>query len=130
MATFSKKSLDKLSTCHPDLQKLFQEVVKHYDCTILCGYRSQKDQEQALKEGNSKLGWPNSPHNKSPSLAVDVVPCPIDWNNTKAFYHFAGFVRATALQMGINLVWGGDWDSDFDLIDQKFNDLPHFEIKA
>lgn len=130
MATFSKKSLDKLNSCHLDLQKLFLEVVKHYDCTILCGYRSQKDQEKALKEGNSKLGWPNSPHNKSPSLAVDVVPCPIDWNNTKAFYHFAGFVRATALQMGVNLIWGGDWDSDFDLIDQKFNDLPHFEIKA
>lgn len=129
MPTFSKSSFDKLKTTHPDLQRLFQEVVKHYDCTILCGHRSQADQEQALKEGKSKLDWPNSPHNTEPSRAVDVAPCPIDWNNIKAFYHFAGFVRGIACQLGISLTWGGDWDSDFDLNDQKFNDLPHFELK-
>jgi peptidoglycan L-alanyl-D-glutamate endopeptidase CwlK len=44
MPQFGKDSLTKLSTCHPDLQKLFNEVIKHYDCTILEGHRSDEDQ--------------------------------------------------------------------------------------
>lgn len=129
MPNFSSASLKELNSCHPDLQRLFLEVVKTYDCTVLCGYRNELDQNTAYKTGKSKLKYPDSYHNEIPSRAADVVPYPIDWNNIKAFYHFAGFVRATAIQMGIELRWGGDWDSDFDLDDQKFNDLPHFELK-
>lgn len=69
-----------------------------------------------------------SKHNSQPSKAVDVSPYPINWNNKEGFYHFAGFVRATAQQMGIKIRWGGDWNGNFDLKDQNFFDLPHFEI--
>jgi len=30
--------------------------------------------------------------------------------------------------MGIRLRWGGDWDGDTELDDNKFDDLPHFEL--
>ncbi len=33
-----------------------------------------------------------------------------------------------ASQMGTPLRWGGDWDGDTELRDQKFVDLPHFEV--
>ena len=33
-----------------------------------------------------------------------------------------------ASQMGIKIRWGGDWDRDTDLSDNRFNDLPHFEL--
>jgi peptidoglycan L-alanyl-D-glutamate endopeptidase CwlK len=129
MPNFSIASLKILKTCHDDLQRLFLEVIKTHDCTVLCGYRNEEDQNKAFKTGKSKLEYPKSAHNKNPSHAIDIVPYPIDWNNTKAFYHFAGFVRGIACQMGIQITWGGDWDSDFDLNDQSFNDLPHFELK-
>jgi hypothetical protein len=63
-----------------------------------------------------------------PSRAVDVAPYPIDWNDFKRFYHFAGIVRAVAHQRGVKIRWGGDWDSDFDFKDERFLDLPHFEL--
>lgn len=128
MAKFGKLSWDRLQTVHPDLQLLFQEVVKTYDCAILTGHRDKTAQEEAFHTGKSEKNWPDSLHNKWLSQAVDVAPWPIDWNDTKRFYHFAGFVQATAQMMGIKIRWGGDWDSDRDFKDQTFNDLVHFEL--
>jgi hypothetical protein len=31
--------------------------------------------------------------------------------------------------MGINLRWGGDWNMNFEVDDNQFDDFPHFEIK-
>ena len=45
------------------------------------------------------------------------------------WYYFGGFVLGTAEEMGIDIRWGGDWDSDRDLDDQSFDDLPHFEVR-
>lgn len=132
MPSFSKSSLDKLNTCDQQLIDLFKEVIKHYDCTVVCGVRSKEDQDEAVRTGKSKTPWPTSKHNvlkpDQKSRAVDVVPCPINWNNREAFYHFGGFVKAIAMQKGIKIRWGGDWDSDNDLKDQNFIDLPHFEL--
>jgi peptidoglycan L-alanyl-D-glutamate endopeptidase CwlK len=127
MPQFGKTSLEKLSTCHPDLQKLFKEVIKHYDCIILEGQRSDEDQLKAFNAGKSKIKS-GGKHNHSPSLAVDVVPNPLNWKDKEKFYHFIGFVKATAIQLGIKIRCGGDWDGDNDLKDQTFFDLPHFEL--
>jgi len=67
-------------------------------------------------------------HNHHPSLAVDVAPYPIDWENTNRFFYLAGLVEGIAAMMGVKVRFGGDWDSDKDFSDQKFNDLVHFEI--
>jgi hypothetical protein len=61
-------------------------------------------------------------------MAVDVAPYPIDWEDTKRFYHFAGFVQATAKQLNIPIIWGGDWNNNNNFKDQTFNDLVHFEL--
>jgi len=128
MPSFSKQSKERLATCHPDLQRLFNEVIKHYDCVVLEGHRGEAAQNAAFKAGNSKLKWPHGNHNKLPSLAVDVSPYPVDWKNSKRFYYFSGFVMGLANQMGIKIRWGGDWDSDKDLDDNGLVDLPHFEL--
>ena len=134
MPKFGKRSRENLSTCHPDLQTLFNEVVKHYDCSVLCGHRGEEDQNKAYYEGRSKLKFPQSKHNKQPSVAVDVVPWFINkpnirWNDKSKFYEFAGFVQGVASQLDIGIRWGGNWDSDDELQDQTFFDLPHFELK-
>ena len=128
MPSFSKISRDRLATCHPNLQRLFNHVVLDYDCSIICGHRDKKDQNAAFADNRSKLQWPDGNHNSVPSNAVDVAPYPVDWSNLKRFYLFAGYVIATAREMDIRLRWGGDWDGDFDLDDQGFNDLVHFEL--
>lgn len=128
MPKFGRTSRNNLSTCHPDLQRLFNEIIKYYDCSVLCGHRSKEEQDKAFHEGRSKVQWPNSKHNGMPSKAADVAPYPIDWNDTKRFYMFVGIVRGFAANMGINIRCGADWDGDMEVKDQNFHDLPHFEL--
>ena len=128
MPSFGKSSQDKLATCDPRLQKVFNEVIKHFDCTVIEGHRGEEAQNKAFAEGKSKLKYPQGKHNKTPSLAADVLPYPIDWNDTNRMRYFAGFVVGIAATMGIKLRWGGDWNQNTELKDNSFNDLPHFEL--
>lgn len=129
MPSFSEQSQEKLAGCNYDLQVLFNEVIKKFDCTIIVGHRGKNEQNEYYRTGRSKLQYPNSKHNKIPSEAVDVAPYPINWNDTKRFYYFAGYVKGIAEKMGINIRFGGDWDSDTEVTDQTFNDLVHFELR-
>jgi peptidoglycan L-alanyl-D-glutamate endopeptidase CwlK len=134
MPKFSQSSFSKLSTCHPDLQALFYEVIKSFDCTILEGYRNQEDQEKAFANGNTQLHWPHGKHNHQPSMAVDVAPYPIDFDNAKRMYWFAGYVMGIAQKlkdegkMTHAVRFGGDWDRDYHIDDEHFRDLVHFEL--
>jgi peptidoglycan L-alanyl-D-glutamate endopeptidase CwlK len=127
MAEFSKQSLAQLETCHIDLQRLFNEVIKNHDCSILCGYRGREEQERAVKAGNSKLHYPASSHNKLPALAVDVAPYPVNWKDRAGFIGFAYEVLGVAKMMGIKVRWGGAWNGTRNK-PGKFDDLPHFEL--
>ena len=129
MPRFGKRSRTNLKTVHPDLQRLFEEVVKHFDCTVICGHRGQEEQDRAYHEGFSKVKFPNGRHNANPSKAVDVCPYPVDWQDLDRFRYFAGFVLGIAKMMKIKIRWGGDWDSDGDVKDNGFDDLVHVEIK-
>ena len=128
MPSFSERSKDRLSTCEPKLQELFNAVVGQFDCTILEGHRGQERQDRLYDERRSQLRYPNGRHNKLPSQAVDVAPYPVDWQNIRRFYLFAGYVLGIAEGMGISIRWGGDWDMDTEITDQTFNDLVHFEV--
>ncbi|MGB0468557.1 MAG: hypothetical protein ACPGF7_13645 [Pontibacterium sp.] len=134
MPAFSGTSNKRLDSCHEDLQLIFRTVVSEVDCSILCGHREEAEQELAFSEGRSKVQFPGSKHNQLPSMAADVGPYPINWVFIKRWYWFGGYVKAVAdrlFDQGLishRLRWGGDWDRDNDLDDQRFNDLPHFEL--
>jgi len=145
MPTFSDRSVARLQTCAPALEVLFADVIREYDCVILCGHRGQVEQDAAFARGASKKRWPTGEHNAQPSRAVDAAPFDprapggVNWGEdlrTKKpdraalarFYHFAGFVKGRALVLGIRIRWGGDWDGDTFFDDQTFNDLVHFEL--
>tara|TARA_Y100000004_G_scaffold4519_1_gene5385 strand:- start:71 stop:469 length:399 start_codon:yes stop_codon:yes gene_type:complete len=128
MPSFGAKSKANLSECHPDLQKVFNKVIQSYDCSVIEGYRGREEQDAAFHSGKSKLQYPKSKHNRQPALAADVIPYPVDWDDTKQFYHFAGFVQGIAEEMGIQIRWGGDWNSNRLFEDQSFHDLPHYEL--
>lgn len=127
---WSKESRSRRDECHPDLQRLADEVLRHWDCAITCGHRGQAEQEKAFRTGNSRSRWPDGKHNKIPSLAIDMVPLVHGEQNwsTKVCRVFGGFVMGVAASLGISIRYGGDWDGDRDPNDQTLNDLVHFEL--
>ena len=129
MPKFGRKSRERLSTCESNLQIVFNEVIKHVDCSVLEGHREKDRQNKLYEEGKTKVKYPNGRHNRQPSSAVDVTPYPVDWEDRERQTLFAGFVIGVASQMGIKLRWGGDWDQDFQVVDNRFDDFPHFELK-
>jgi peptidoglycan L-alanyl-D-glutamate endopeptidase CwlK len=125
MPQFSKSSKSKLETCHPDLQKLFNEVIKEKDCVIICGARTLEEQQKAFKGGFSKLDGivKKSKHQidryQPLSLAVDVLPFPLKWDDKLGHIVFSDYVKFVAKKLGIKITWGGDW---------KFVDRPHYQL--
>ncbi len=143
---FSEESKKELETCHPDLQRLFNAVSLHYNCKITGGYRGKEAQDSYFEDGLSKLKFPDSKHNKQPSLAVDAGPYPISWpvdviledmtaaekeqvNRLVRWYHFCGYVKGVADTIGVKIRQGCDWNGNNVFTDQKFNDLPHTELR-
>jgi hypothetical protein len=128
MPNFSSRSQINLAQCHPNLQRVFNEVVKTFDCTIFTGERGQEQQDELFRQGKTKVKFPGSKHNQSPSLAVDAAPYPIDWHDRERASFFAGYVLGIASELDIELRWGGDWDQDWQVRDNNFDDLWHFEL--
>ncbi len=127
MASFSKTSEKRLQTCHPDIAAVCRELIKQYDFAVLCGHRTKAEQNKAFENGNSRLIYPQSAHNKTPSHAVDIAPYPIDWGNLMRFremWHRFDALASLMRERGeieSEFEWGGEWNS--------FKDYPHIEIK-
>lgn len=135
-------SLAHRGTLCPELQVVVDRAleISPFDISITEGFRDRGRQEQMVREGRSKVHWPNSMHNINPSLAVDLFPRPVGmpadeiWKNPLVFHALAGvmFAAAEAVSLrvtGYKLRWGGDWDGDWTAKDQSFHDLPHFELR-
>jgi len=140
MPRFGRTSKIKLNTCHPLLQSIASEVVIEFDCSVDYGYRNKKLQDSLVERGVSKVWYPNSKHNKIPSMGVDLIPYingRKTWDERQALF-FAGYVKAIGEAMTkawnkkyrTNFVFrlGADWDRDDNVNDQTFHDICHFEL--
>ena len=131
---FSKRSLDNMSHVHRDLRALCYKVLETdlFDFGITSGYRDSDEQNRYFDEGRSAKQFPDSMHNKKPSMAIDILLYvdgkPI-WDRTNGFYMAIGVFRGVAATMGIDIRVGADWDGDFSTTDQKFHDLFHIELR-
>ena len=132
---YSKKSLEKLNTCHPDLQKILKKAIKHYDITILEGVRTVERQEELVRTGMSKTM--KSKHLKQTdgwSHAVDCALWPIDWSDKNRFVFLQGYLKGLADSMKESgeiehtIRLGVDWDNDGDIKEHSFFDGPHIEL--
>lgn len=132
MPSFGAASKRQLATCHPRLQLVLNEAVKHFDFVVVEGHRGQVDQDKAFAKGLSKVKWPNGNHNSKPSRAADLAPYPIDWSEgEKPHLRFAmmmGVVLVCANRLGVKVRFGMDWNRNLDPRDESFLDLPHVEL--
>ena len=94
------------------------------------GLRTAERQNEIFASGASqKDGYVKISYHQT-GKAFDIV-CyssgSVTWDKIY-YYMVAGVILGTAKAMGINLVWGGNWDNDTDLKDQSFMDLGHFQL--
>lgn len=135
MPKFSDESFTKLSTCHPDLQALFFEIIKYIDCTIIEGHRTEARQEEDFAKGATKLHYPFGKHDSQPSMAVDVTPYPVNLDDNNMSLWFGGYVQGIAQKlkeegkMEHSVRWGGSWDGLGKLDTAcQLHDSVHFEL--
>jgi len=146
MYNFGKNSLEQLHTCHRDIIKICEEVIKIYDFSVLEGVRTAEKQLEYFLAGKSTLDGVNKrskhqPDESGVSRAIDVMPYKKgtnafsgDTKDAARFYYLAGLMVATAARLKSegkifhSLRWGGDWDKNDVYTDQNFDDLPHFEL--
>ena len=137
MLKWSKRSLEKLETVQPELQRVVTAALNYnvMDMMVLEGRRSRERQNQLFDEGKSRVKWPNGKHNvtyfKDLARAVDVAPYidgVLSWNKLHCCV-MAGLILAAAKTLDVDIRWGGNWDRDYEPItDQDFQDLVHFEL--
>jgi len=126
MPKFGKRSKERLKGVDAKLVNVLNELVKIMDVTIIEGLRTKERQEELVKQGASKTKFSKHIEGK----AVDVAPYPIDWEDRDRFHYMGGMIRGIAQQLNIPVRWGGDWDSDGETKDNRFDDLVHVEIKG
>ena len=135
MPKYGSESKAKLATCHPDLQKIYNEAIKYCDITILEGTRSKERQAELVRTGMSKtMNSKHIPAADGYSYAVDAALYPIDWSDRDRFVWLGGFIQGLAQIMYTEgrishlIRWGGDWDSDQNIKEHSFFDGPHCEL--
>jgi len=138
---FGKTGKVRLGTCHIDLQLIMYTAlsVSDVDFGIAEGHRIIEKQRQYFLEGKSMIDGETviGKHNFYPSLAVDIYA----WVEGKICYDKESISYIAGLIMGVSRMllkegrithkvrWGGNWDMDGTiLIDQSFDDRPHFEL--
>lgn len=158
MLKYGNRSKQNMTGLHPDLIKVLTYVLEVYgfDHTIVSGVRSDDEQIALYSKGRNSSGaiidkrkvvtyldGVNKRSNHQTKAdgfghAVDAYPYPIDLSkkhiSTVRYYVMSSYVKSAAIELYnrgtiTHLVrWGGDWDSDNVFSDQKFNDLPHYEL--
>lgn len=140
MYKFGRKSIDKLLTCHGDIQLIMNEAIKEspFDFGITHGHRTPEEQNKLYKKGRELPGEivtymdgfiKKSKHNYFPALACDIIIYKNDGNYTweceyyqKVADHilYVSEILFRDDKISNQLVWGGNW--------KRFKDLPHFQI--
>lgn len=116
----SARSLSRLEGVHPDLVRVVKRAIEltPVDFMVVEGLRTRETQAKYVKSGASKTM--NSRH--LTGHAVDLAPMigpDVRWD-WPLFHKMAPAVKQAAKELGVAMVWGGDW--------RTFKDGPHFEL--
>ena len=120
MFKLGKRSIERLQGVHPDLVRVVERAIDltPVDFTVLESLRSPERQQTLVASGASQTL--NSRH--ITGHAVDLgawVDNQVDWS-WPLYAKIANAMKAAANELGVSIVWGGDW--------RTFKDGPHFEL--
>lgn len=135
----SQRSKSNLSGVHPKLVAVIELAlqVSQVDFMVIEGVRTPERQKELYAQGRTKPGnvvtWTlNSNHfiNEKTGFghAVDLLPAPYDWKNTKPFDLMAAAMLQAAKELNTEIRWGADWDRDGHPRERGETDSPHFEL--
>jgi len=140
MYKFGKKSKERLLSCHEDLQLIMNTAIEvsNIDFAIVEGYRTLEKQMKYFIEGKSKIDGitKKGKHNYNPSLACDIcayVNRKANWDKEHLSY-LAGLIHGVSETLHkenkiIHRVrWGGNFNMNGELLEQSFDDRPHYEL--
>lgn len=110
----------KLFGVHVDLQRVVQRAAKISEVEFIVteGLRSVDRQKQLYQSGASRTMKSRHLDGHAVDLAA-VVDGEVRWD-WPLYYKLADAMKAAADEIGVPIVWGGDW--------QTFKDGPHFEL--
>lgn len=116
----SRRSLERLQKVHPDLVRVVMRAIQltEVDFGVTEGVRTIEKQREYVAKGASKTM--NSRH--LTGHAVDLVAyvgAEVRWD-WPLYHKIAAAMKSAAKELGVAIVWGGDWAS--------FPDGPHFEL--
>ena len=116
----SRRSLERLQKVHPDLVRVVMRAIQltEVDFGVTEGVRTIEKQREYVAKGASKTM--NSRH--LTGHAVDLVAyvgAEVRWD-WPLYHKIAAAMKLAAKELGVAIVWGGDWAS--------FPDGPHFEL--
>ena len=144
----SDASIEKMKGVHPKLIELMKKAISNspYDFKIVQGLRTAEYQNELYQQGRTKPGkivtkldGYNRKSNHQAKAdgyghAVDIAVCGhYDQNgnyvkcttdaemfDNKKLVEISRHVKAVAKEMGLDIVWGGDWKTLYD--------TPHYEL--
>lgn len=144
--SLSQRSLNILSTVHPDMQAVVRRAIEltTVDFGVTQGRRTQDEQDRLYGQGRTpdelervgipgsysrmdlpKVTWTRNSNHLSGN-AVDLAPyigSRLEWDNDGRlglWRPIADAMKQSATELGIKIIWGGDWKST--------PDRPHFEL--
>lgn len=144
----SDASIEKMKRVHPKLIDLMKKAISDspYDFKIVQGLRTAEYQNELYQQGRTKPGkivtkldgYNKKSNHQAKSdgygHAVDIAVCgQYDQNgnyvkyttdaemfDNKKLVEISRHVKAVAKDMGLDIVWGGDWKTLYD--------TPHYEL--
>lgn len=113
---------EKLKDGDPLLLKWFRIAKLQFpDLHVSWVHRGESDQNDFFQKGLSHDQWPNSPHNKMPSLAMDIF-CQTEQGVYDGSGEYCRKINDYLISMGCaDIVWGGTWVT--------LKDLDHFQLR-
>jgi len=130
----SNRSLRRMAGVNQKLVNIVELAIQRtpidFGVAWMGGLRTAEEQNQLFKDGYSKCdGYEiHSKHQLGNAVDLNVFVGSKFVENKEMLCVVAGVMFACADELNINIRWGGDWDSDSDLRDNKFNDLYHYEL--
>ena len=131
----SERSYHRLTGVDQRLVRLVELAIKRtpidFGVAHLGGYRTDEEQAQIFASGYSErdgyMRKSKHQYGEAVDLIVFVGNTPVD--DEIMLGVIAGVMLSCADELGIDIVWGLDWNQNGDIRDTKFRDIFHYELK-